>query len=185
MKNQTWKEPERVIPGKGKRMCKVLEIGKTSVFIRKGHGWVFEAQEKPWSSGCQRMLVTASHQLLNPPEDNSFQIFCDQLHSCPVKAGGDVWRISIWDLVVEGGWPWRDGSGRMVGEELGVDNSGWVEPTPGQSQLPTVTLSVSVNPHSGEHIALVLVLRRLLKLCCAVLNGFIISPFFPTGGTWK
>lgn len=68
------------------------------------------------------MLGTASHQALNPPKDNSFQIFCDQLHSCPVKAGGDAFEI-WWrredDLegTEMGGW-WEKSWGWIILVEL-------------------------------------------------------------------
>lgn len=61
------------------------------------------------------MLVTASHQLLNSPEDNSFQIFCDQLHSCPVKVE-EMFEEFPFEI-----WWWREDD--LEGMEMG----GWWE----------------------------------------------------------
>lgn len=66
----------------------------------KGQVGCLKAKRHHGAVPVKGMLITSSHHLLNTPEENSFCTLSDQLHPCPVKAGGDTWRasVNIWDV---------------------------------------------------------------------------------------
>lgn len=184
VKNQTWTEPEIAIPVKGNRACQVLDMGNAKRWYHVDSVWGLSDHEatlplqKGWlSRDTSRLLPT----ILHPSEDNSLWTLCDQLCSCPVKAGRDVWRVSIWDLVGE-----RTGKGemtKMMEDELGVDDACWLEPTPSQScvtgQLPSRTQGVSVNPRVALGIAVA------LKVVLFNPEWFHLCAFLPHRRHWK
>lgn len=117
VKNQTWTEPEIAIPGKGNRACQVLDMGNAKRWYHVDSVWGLSDHEatlplqKGWLSRDTSHLLPT---ILHPSEDNSLWTLCDQLRSCPVKAGRDVWSFHL-----------RSGGGEDWEREDDEDDGRW------------------------------------------------------------